>query len=335
VADAPRILLIGNDAEWAIERSFLRAFADLDVSASLWDWSKLLAPLPPRIHARRFSWPLVSRLINSRLPAQVRSARADVVLVFKGLLVEPETVFALKGMGRIVTCLNPDNPFNPTPSSSQPQLRRALASWDCYFTWSKLLVEMLYSIGARRVEYLPFAWDPNRHPPGELSSEPKYPLSFVGSYSRHREAWLSSLLDLDLHIWGGGWHRAASAVRSRVHGGVQTGPDFARVVRDSVVSLNILNPWNVPGHNMRTFEIPGCGGLQLSTRTAGIRELFREDDEILLFNTREELRSRVKSLLASPGERRRIAAKGHAQAAHNTFRERAKRFVETCADLAR
>jgi spore maturation protein CgeB len=334
MADAPRVLLIGNDTEWAIERSFLRAFTDLDVSASLWDWSQFLDPLPPRIHARRFSWPLVSRLINARLPAQVRSTRADIVLVFKGLLVEPETVFALKDMGRIVTCLNPDNPFNPSPSSSQPQLRRALASWDCYFTWSKLLVERLYSIGARRVEYLPFAWDPNRHPPGELSSEPKYPLSFVGSYSRHREAWLSSLLDLDLHIWGGGWHRAASAVRGRVHGGVQTGPDFARVVRDSVVSLNILDPWNVPGHNMRTFEIPGCGGLELCTASSEVADLLEPAKEILLFRTVEDLRQHVSWALAHPTESRAIARAGHDRVARETFSARAKGVLEVCRDMS-
>jgi hypothetical protein len=179
--EVPRFLLIGNDTEWAVERSFLRALTDLGVPATLWDWSRFLDPFPGGIHARRFSWPLVSRMINARLPAHVRSLQVDVVLVFKGLHIEPETVLAIRQPGRITACVNADNPFDPTPSNSQPPLRRALASWDCYFTWGQFLIERLYSIGVRRVEYLPFAWDPHRHPPGELSAAPKYDLSFVGS----------------------------------------------------------------------------------------------------------------------------------------------------------
>jgi spore maturation protein CgeB len=334
VADALRFLLIGNDTEWAIERSFLRAFADLDNPASLWDWSKFLQPLPQGIHARRFSWPVVSRLINARLPAQVRSTQADIVLVFKGLLVEPETVHALKRMGRVVACVNPDNPFKLTASTTQPQLRRALSSWDCYFTWGKFLVDRLYAVGLRRVEYLPFAWDPHRHPAGELSDEPRYQVSFVGSYSRHREAWLSRLLDLDLNIWGGGWHRAASAVRSRVHGGVQTGPDFARVVRDSVVSLNILDPWNVPGHNMRTFEIPGCGGLELCTASSEIADLLEPTKEILLFRTVDDVHKHVSWALAHPTELRAIAKAGHDRVTGETFSARAKRMLEVCQEMS-
>jgi spore maturation protein CgeB len=335
VSDVPRFILIGNDTEWAVERSFLRAFTDLGVPASLWDWSRLLDPLPRGIHARRFSWPVVSRMINARLPTEVRSVQADVVLIFKGLLVEPETVLALKRGGGIAACVNADNPFDPTPSSSQPPLRRALASWDCYFTWGQFLIERLYSIGAHRVEYLPFAWDPHRHPSGELSAEPKYALSFVGSYSRHREAWLRRLLDFDLHIWGGGWDRARPAVRSHVRGGVQGGADFARLVRDAAVSLNILRPWNVPGHNMRTFEILGCGGLQLSTASSEVADLFEPAKELLVFRTVEDMRELVSWALEHPDERRAIAKAGHDRVAAETYSARAERVLQVCQELAR
>jgi spore maturation protein CgeB len=273
-------------------------------------------------------------MINRRLPERVRAHRPDVVLVFKGLLVDRDTVDAIRRQGPFVACLNTDNPFNPSVTSSRPQLRRALPSWDCYFSWGKFLVERLYSIGARRVEYLPFAWDPNRHPPGELSPTPSYPVSFVGSFSHHREIWLSHLLDLDLSIWGGGWDRAGPAVRAHVQGQAQTGADFARLVRDSAVSLNVLDPFNVPGHNMRTFEIPGCGGLELSTASSEVAGLFEVGKEILDFRTLEDLRALVSWAIAHPAERQDIAKAGHARAARETYSARAERVLQVWREMA-
>jgi spore maturation protein CgeB len=81
------------------------------------------------------------------------------------------------------------------------------------------------------------------------------------------------------------------------------------VVRDSVVSLNILDPWNVPGHNMRTFEIPGCGGLELCAASSEIADLLEPAKEILLFRTVEDVHQHVTWALAHPTELGAIASR--------------------------
>jgi hypothetical protein len=49
--------------------SFGRAFDELGVRTTLWDWSELLEPLPSKLHARRFAWPLLYFDVPVREPA--------------------------------------------------------------------------------------------------------------------------------------------------------------------------------------------------------------------------------------------------------------------------
>jgi spore maturation protein CgeB len=105
-------------------------------------------------------------------------------------------------------------------------------------------------------------------------------------------------------------------------------------VRETAVSLNILRPWNVPGHNMRTFEIPGCGGLQLSTASSEVAGLFTSERELLMFRTVEDLRALVSWALEHPDERRAIAEAGHARVASETYLARAQRILQVCQEIA-
>ncbi len=49
--------------------------------------------------------------------------------------------------------------------------------------------------------------------------------------------------------------------------------------------------------HLRTFEIPMCGGLQLSSYTQELSEYFEEDKEIILYKSDEEMISKAKFYL--------------------------------------
>ena len=51
---------------------------------------------------------------------------------------------------------------------------------------------------------------------------------------------------------------------------------------------------------MRTFEVPGYGGLLVAHRTAGQLEYFDEDKEAVYFGSPEELNEKLKYLAAHP-----------------------------------
>jgi spore maturation protein CgeB len=329
----PRVLLVGNFWDWSMEWSYVRAFRHLGVEVSTFDWWRESLAVAPRLAERRFMWQLLGPAANRRLRDRVAGDRPDLVLVFKGLLLRRETVEAIRATGCAAFCLNPDNPFNPSLTSTRKELHEAISAWDCYFTWGRFLIDRLYSVGAKRVEFLPFAWDPERHPFQVPAATSRYGVTFVGSRSEHRERWLHELGDFDLHIWGPGWSNARRDVRKHVRGSAVTWIQFSDIVRDSAASLNILNPWNIPGHNMRTFEIPGCGGLQLSNATSEIADLFEPGKQGLLFHTAEGLREQASWALGNPSERNAIALAGHGRAAGETYLERARGILEVWSQM--
>lgn len=330
MSDAPvaRILMVGNFWDWSLEWSYVRAFRQLGAAVDTFDWWRESLPAAPELAQRRFMWRPLSLSVNRRLRDRVAADVPDLVLVFKGLLLRRETVEAVKAAGSLAFCLNTDNPFSPSITSTRKELRDAISAWDCYFTWGRFLIDPLYKLGVRRVEFLPFAWDPDRHPFQAPRDPFRYGVSFVGSHSEHRESWLQKLVDLDLHIWGPRWSHASSDVRNHVRGSAVTWARFSDIVADSAVSLNILDPWNIPGHNMRTFEIPGCGGLQLSTATTEIADMFEADKQILVFQTTDELRDSLSWTRSDPGRAREVAASGHDLVSGETYAQRARRILE-------
>ncbi|MFV0345414.1 MAG: glycosyltransferase [Bacteroidales bacterium] len=78
----------------------------------------------------------------------------------------------------------------------------------------------------------------------------------------------------------------------------------ARVTFDSMVklysnffiTLNVIDLWDtyllskpIPKVHLRVFEVPMCGGLQITRRSREIESYFEDGKEILLYDTEEEL----------------------------------------------
>ncbi len=103
--------------------------------------------------------------------------------------------------------------------------------------------------------------------------------------------------------------------------------EMQNVYSDSALSLNIndlrytyllKNP--LYKIHLRTFEIPMCGGLQISHYTKELTEYFEDEREIVLYNSNEELISKSKFYLDPKNEtlvkRMKQAARKRAESDH-------------------
>src|SRR5205823_5865385 len=79
------------------------------------------------------------------------------------------------------------------------------------FTSAPFILDKLGPAGARQIEYLPFAHDPELHHP--LAGGPPCGVSFVGNHSAERARAMAPLLDHDLALWGTRWQTAAGSDR--------------------------------------------------------------------------------------------------------------------------
>jgi spore maturation protein CgeB len=80
----------------------------------------------------------------------------------------------------------------------------------------------------------------------------------------------------------------------------------------------------MPGHNMRTFEIPGGGGLMLSTYTAEQAEFFPEDEAALYYREPREMDDKIDRVLKDRAWADALRRRAAAIAAQHHYAERAK-----------
>jgi hypothetical protein len=331
---AARILYLGERAygnlEWSFERAFRRLGCDVRFVDIGGRFGLAGGGLLPRVVGR-----LAKPAVRALLPAllrQIAGARFDLVFCHKTPLLSPDSVAEVaRRAGAKLFSYCPDDPLDPDRSRGHPNVRGLIPRCDVYFTFARFIAAKLGPAGARHVEYLPFAHDPELHHP--VAGGPPCEVAFVGNHSAERAGWLEPLLDRDLGVWGSRWsaesRRDARFARA-VRGDAQVGPAFARIYGAAAIGLNLIQVYP-DGHNMRSFEAPACGGFVLSTRTSELATLFEEDREIACFGDRDELREKVARYLADPAARARVAAAGRARVAGETYLERARRVLAVLA----
>ncbi|MCM8799416.1 MAG: glycosyltransferase [Candidatus Omnitrophica bacterium] len=283
--------------------------------------------------------PLWQYTISRKLLRNLNLIKPDLVMVMKGYFLSAQTIIKIKKLtNALIFCFNSDDPFNISHiGSSNKDIIECIPYYDCYFTFSNILVEKIKAKGAKRVEYLPFGFDHHLHFPVKVSLKEKKiygnDVVFVGNWSEEREDYLKELLEFDLGIWGENyWKKFCKnkELKKKWRKKAAYGIEQAKILNSSKISLNILRAQNKGSHNMRTFELPACGAFVISERSPEIEEFFKEDKELVLFSSSEELKEKIRYYLKNEEKRNEIAYNGFRRCIESeyTYQARAKRILE-------
>lgn len=338
-----RILIVGYDMEGALERYCVSALRKMGHEVQYHD-------VYGQITARcRFLYTpvlydveqaVLRRGFNRRLGGLVKSWSPDVVFVFKGLELTPETLANLRKLPNrpLLINWNADNPFDYATFNTSRQLIEGISHFDYYFIWDRDLFKPLQEAGARAIEYLPFGYDAALHHPVELTDQEEHDLQaqlcFVGNYTPERAEMLSRLArSYTLSIWGVSWNERLAAqdpLREALCGGWTYGEAMCRVFGAADIVMNFIRAQNGDSHNMRTFEAPAAGAFMLSTRTRDQLVWLPEKVGAAYFSDPDEMEAQVAYYLAHPDERQRIAAEGHRLITQgkNTYYDRMQQLIE-------
>lgn len=261
------------------------------------------------------------------------AARPDAVVVVRGRWLHARAVERLReATGAPVVNLQTDNPL--AGRVREPRLLEALPAYDLVTAWSEPLAAGLEEAGARRVTVLPFAYDPELYAP-EPREEPRHDVVFVSSASAERVEHVRALEGLDIALSGARWRRMTrgTPLASSVLPGSHWGRAAAGLYRAARVGINVLDPQNLIGHNMRTWELPATGTPMVATRTPDHERLFG-DRGALLFESPAEMRAAVDRLLADAAERDAVGAAGLAAVREGTYRARARELVSAIESVS-
>lgn len=298
------------------------AFEDLGHRVDMFDWSYYF----PRHTDSSFISKITSRLfekiyvdnINSHICSAVGKVRYDLVLIVMGKYILPETLrYAREKSGCIVNW-NSDDIFNLYSSSNN--VIESVSLYDAHFTPRPHLIDEYKAHGAKEV--IPIDW---YYRPGFLKNDndtsvnnQMYDVSFVGSWSNHRESMLTGLSDNGLHVFGWGWKKKAKLKKEKLHASVSIA-QMHEVYCNSGINVNLLTIENRDVSNLRNYEIPAVMGFQLAERSDVVKNKFIEDKEIVLFSDKEELISKFLFYTKRPEIRRKIALAGYTRLVKSNY----------------
>lgn len=216
-----------------------------------------------------WTWNFEYRLLNV-----ASQCRPDVVLFVKGPLATPDCLQRLKQYAGKLVCWQPDDPWNHAACPHE-RVKECIPYYDLYATCKTAVMDDLVKAGAQKVIYVPCGYKPEIHFIEDLNvdyhtEQFTCDVAVIGGADQERIGIVKNLVkalpDLSLKLYGGYWDRDDELVQYAK--GHVYGWRYRAAIRNAKVVLNILRSANRDQHNMRTFEIPACGGIVVTKRTA-------------------------------------------------------------------
>ena len=340
-----RILIIGAFGPGDLAASYARSFERLNLDVFRFDSDQAYLEAG-RFAGNRYlrralrSW--LWHAVNRSTVAVARAVRPQIVLAIKAAYLNPATIrLVRRELGVPFVNYYPDNPYcgvplNPRKTSAQRRdLLTVLQQYSRVWTWESSLTGRLQTDGVQAA-YLPFGFDPPLDHPGAPSAGScgecagDHRLVFVGQHSDKREDHLSAIRRHGVALWGARWPRARRRFDGRhaVHRTTAVAEATAQIYATADVSLNVVDDLNMPGHNMRTFEIPGSGGVMLATHTAEQAALFPDGEAALYYRSAAEIDALIDRVRSEPDLAGRLRRNGQAIAREHSYQRRAKTMLD-------
>ncbi len=312
------------------------ALLNLGYDAKILDFSKFYDVYkymgvftPNEDHVNSLKQSLVD-LMSEALLSSVFNEPPDLVIFMAQSPASERTLLKLKSMG-IKTAYWFVEDF------------RTLTYWntivknvDYFFTIQKddFFAE-LKNIGADNYYYLPLACLPDFHKKiNEINEDDRIKygsdVSFAGMGYYNRKNVFAQLVDFNFKIWGTDWYVGLPLSLLIQDGGKRfTEEEAVKIYNYSKININLHSSmwhWDINPNgdflNPRVYEILACGGFQLVDRRKYMDGVFEDGKDLVVFDTVDDLRKKIKYYLANEEERLSIAAHGRETVVKNHTYER-------------
>ena len=301
----PGILLVGSDQVWSLERIYLKYLRQAGVPVELFAAQNLLYAYHEHSLVNKVKLKLgfsaIYQTINRQLLDAVEEYKPGIIWVFKGMEIWPQTLEWIRSKGIRLVNYNPDNPFIFTGSGSgNRNVTDSIRLFDLHFTYNLAVKKRLEDVYYMRTALLPFGFDLDDEIFHRYSPEPEILRTcFVGNPDEKRVGIIMELAraGLKIDLYGNGWKKFADDPALKVFPPVY-GNDFWKIIRSYRVQLNLMRIHNEDSHNMRSFEVPGIGGIMLAPATTEHRMFFTDEKEVFLFTDAKDCLAKAHRILA-------------------------------------
>jgi spore maturation protein CgeB len=308
-----KILIVGAEEVYSIENYFVKYFHQMGEEVHLFPAQNIFYNLYKSTYSKilfRIGLSNIYVKINDRLKLDVEKIRPDVVFVFKGMEIFPQTLSWIKSLGIKLANYNPDNPFIFSGrGSGNKNITESIGLYDLHFTYSLEVKARIEQEFNSRTVWLPFGFEISPGLYDRCAAEVELnKLCFVGNPDKHRVKFLEDLADqgIAVDLYGFHWHKFIGHPLVNLHPPVYA-DQLWKTLRRYRVQLNLMRIHNLNSHNMRTFEVPAVGGIMLAPSTKEHSLFFTDQKEAFFFTQIDDCVKLIKRILSlSPSEANEI-----------------------------
>lgn len=275
--------------------------------------------------------PKIRRKKSKDIYAQIKGKSIDLVLALHDYLNEEE----VSEIRRITKA--PVAMWFPDAMSNFRKSTFFNSGYDAMFFSDKYIVHKFVSEFSLPTYYLPQCFSLSKHKRIDLTEEDldiyECDITNAGNLYPSRAALYQHFTDYNFKLWGGPpaiWMNTEK-LRHIIMGKIVFMEEKSKAFSAAKIVLNNLHPAVVDGVNKRTFEIPACGGFQISSLRDATNELFEVGKEIVCYKNLEDLKEKIDYYLnpKNESERKEIIDAGYNKAInHHTYEHRMKEMLE-------
>ena len=348
-----KFLILGDWHSELHEEAAFRALTTLGHDPVRFGWHEYFKPkgrLSPfllpfyKAQNKYLLGPLVSKL-NRDVMELVKRERPDVVFLYRGTHIFPDTVRAIRKVvpRPLIVSYNNDDPFSPLqPRWLWRHFMASLPECDLVLAYRHHNVTDFLDAGAKQVRLLRSWFIPERNHPVALSAEDQARFGcdvvFIGHYEPdQRVECLEEVVrqGFSLKLYGHGyawdpvignspWLKHLRPVR------LVWGEEYNKALCGGKVAICFFSKLNRDTYTRRCFEIPATRTLLLAEYSDDLASLYQAGKEADYFRSKEELVVKLRTYLKDELRREAVAAAGY----HRVFADRHD-VVSRMADVVR
>ncbi len=297
-----KILIIGSISFNSIELIWKNHFENSNVEVEIFNINEY------------FSYNIVNKLfiyfniyipffsLNNKLKKFVNKKKYDFIVIFKGNEVLVSTIKEIKKNCNFLVNYNTDHPLIRYEfSHGAKNISESLFYYDIIVTYNHdLFVALLHR--KYLAYHLPFCHDISDDKYQRIvmnNSQEVKAVCFIGNADDERVRIVNfiSTNNIPIHVYGHNWDKYNLSANVLINEAIYF-TEYHNLIRKYRIQLNLLRYHNFNSHNMRTFEIAACGGIQLATNSLEYDMYFKEHGSIFTFNNDSDLIEQINYIFS-------------------------------------
>ena len=336
-----KIMIVGSDEAFAIENFYVKYLAEAGNEVYHFGAQRIFHDFYHRNTLNKLIYKAglssIEKKINFDLKEKIKAFAPEIIWVFKGMEIFPATLEFARAANIMLVNYNPDNPFIFTGTGSgNEHITTSIPLYDLHFTYNLQVKKKLEQLNLPAA-FLPFGYDLQDSVYEACQTEVEvFKTCFLGNPDKQRTAFIQELADrgLEIDVYGRFWNNYIRHKNVTIHDAV-FGEELWRVLRKYRVQLNLMRIHNEDSHNMRTFEIPAIGGIQLAPETPEHQLFFKEQEEIRMYTSVNTCYEKARTLLELTSEdagKIRLQARNRCLSSGYSYRERSRQALQVMSN---